>query len=117
MNQKVDPENFYLILGVTPAATQEEIRRRYRQLVKELHPDCNQGRGDEEIRRINEAYEVLSRSRSRSRYDAILFNRLEKGVRSATFSSAFHYEGTRQAYEAYVERIKKRREKEDSNDR
>jgi hypothetical protein len=48
----------YLVLGVSPGIDQEEIRSRYRGLVKELHPDVSGGH-DEELGRIIEAYRVI----------------------------------------------------------
>jgi len=106
--------NFYQVLRLNPRATREEIKRGYRQLVKETHPDCSDGKSGEAIRRINEAYGVLGNVRRRRRYDAMLFHRIENGVRSASsFSNVFSYERTRQAYEAYLERIKERKKRED----
>lgn len=109
-------ENLYQVLGVSPRATQEEIKRRYRQLVKAMHPDCNEGRGEEVIRRINEAYEFLGKAKRRKYYDAMLLHRMENGVRSASsISDVFSYARTKQAYEAYLERIRKRKHQEDPN--
>jgi curved DNA-binding protein CbpA len=105
-----DRENLYQILGVSPRATQEEIRRRYRQLVKEMHPDRNEGEEGEAIRRVNEAHAVLSQVKRRTRYDAVFFHEMRNGVRRASsFSSSFNYERTKRAYEAYLERTKKRK--------
>ena len=110
------PEDFYKVLGVSPRATQEEIKRRYRHLVREIHPDCNQGEGPEGICQINEAYRVLGNLKRRRRYDSMVFHRMENGVRGATsYSDVFNYRRTKQAYEAYLERIKKGKHREDPN--
>ena len=67
-------ENCYQILGVKPEASASEIRRAYRNKVKELHPDKT---GDpataEAFNRVVRAYEVLSDARSRSIFDSSFF--------------------------------------------
>lgn len=64
-----DP-NHYEILEVTPNASQAEIKQAYRRLVKQYHPDTNQQNTDnEQIIRINAAYEVLGDTQSRQFYD------------------------------------------------
>ncbi len=60
--------NYYDILGVSKGASKDEIRRAYRRLAHEYHPD--KGGGDEKkFREINEAYEVLSDDNRRAQYD------------------------------------------------
>jgi len=61
--------NYYQILGVSPKTTLEEIRRRYRALARECHPDCNPGDPEAAIRfrRLAEAYEAIRTARSRPR--------------------------------------------------
>ncbi|MGF1576035.1 MAG: J domain-containing protein [Cyanophyceae cyanobacterium] len=62
----------YQTLGLTTNATSDQIKRAYRQLVKEHHPDVvphlTQG-GEERIRQINAAYEVLKNPSARQAYD------------------------------------------------
>ncbi len=61
---------FYDQLGLPRDATQEEIRRAYRQLVLHLHPDKNVNKGDTELFiDIQQAYERLSDPRKRADYD------------------------------------------------
>ena len=63
----------YETLGVSPAASLDEIKKRYRDLARRHHPDVTRGQGSEErIREINEAYRILSDSSRRSVYDANL---------------------------------------------
>ena len=64
-------EDYYFTLGVREAATAEEIRDAYRALMKQYHPDFNEGspRANERGKRINEAYEVLSDPKKKADYD------------------------------------------------
>jgi len=60
----------YQTLGLTPEATQEEIKRAYRRLAKQYHPDRSEDHNShEKIIAINAAYEVLSNPTLRASYD------------------------------------------------
>jgi DnaJ-class molecular chaperone len=61
-------KDYYLILGVDPGATQEQIHAAYRQQAKELHPDYY-GEDCAPFREIQEAYEVLGDPGRRRKYD------------------------------------------------
>lgn len=61
--------DYYKLLGVSPGANLTEIKRAYRRLARMHHPDLNAQAQDEQIKRLNEAYEVLSDSRKRAAYD------------------------------------------------
>ena len=62
--------DLYDVLGVSKDATEDEIKRAYRKLSKQYHPDINQEVGAEEkFKEIAEAYEVLSDSQKRAAYD------------------------------------------------
>jgi len=64
-------EDLYRILGVARDASQAEIKKVYRQLVHEYHPDTNKNNpaAEEKFKKINAAYSVLSDPEKRARYD------------------------------------------------
>lgn len=61
-------KNYYDILGVSKTATQDEIRKSYRNLCKKYHPDKNKG-DDTKIKEVNEAYAVIGDEEKRKEYD------------------------------------------------
>lgn len=66
MNKK----DYYEVLGVSKTASDEEIKRAFRKLAKQYHPDINKEPGAEEkFKEIGEAYAVLSDPQKRSQYD------------------------------------------------
>mgnify|MGYP000017642611 CR=1 FL=1 len=64
-------KDYYAILGVSREATQEEIKKAYRRLALQYHPDRNPGdkEAEERFKEINEAYAVLSDPEKRAQYD------------------------------------------------
>ena len=64
----------YETLGVSKNATDSEIKKRYRELARELHPDLNHNdkSASENFKKINDAYDVLSDKKSRAKKHILL---------------------------------------------
>jgi len=60
-------EDFYQILGVNQNATQDEIKKTYRKLAVEHHPD--KGGDENKFKKISEAYDTIGDENKRSQYD------------------------------------------------
>jgi curved DNA-binding protein len=69
----MDYKDYYKILGVEKNASVDDIKRAYRKLAKQHHPDKNPGnkQAEEKFKEINEANEVLSDPEKKARYDQI----------------------------------------------
>lgn len=62
------PKDYYEILGIPKTAAEKEIKRAYRRLAHQYHPDKNGG-DDKKFKEINEAYQVLGNREKREQYD------------------------------------------------
>ena len=69
----MDYKDYYKILGVDRKASDDDIRKAYRKLAKQHHPDYNPNnkQAEDRFKEINEAYEVLSDAKKRSHYDQL----------------------------------------------
>lgn len=62
--------NHYEVLGVPRDATKDQIKKAYRKLARELHPDVNPSpEAEERFKQVTHAYEVLSDDQQRDMYD------------------------------------------------
>jgi curved DNA-binding protein len=88
----VEHKDYYRILGVARGASEQEIKRAYRKLARQYHPDVNPGDKQAEARfkQINEAYGVLSDKEKRSKYDRFGpdWQRYEQAVGSGGFQGS-----------------------------
>ena len=64
-------KDFYKVLGVDKKSTPEEIKKKYRSLARDLHPDKTQGDSalEEKFKAVSEAYDILSDPKKRAEYD------------------------------------------------
>ncbi len=89
--------DYYETLGVSRDADREEIKRAYRRLAREYHPDVNKEPGAEErFKEINRAYEVLSEPEARARYD-----RFGEGGASGSFQDLGDMGGFADIFESF----------------
>ena len=100
-------ENYYDILNLNKNATTEEIKKSYRKLAFESHPDRNKDpNANEKFLKISEAYEILKDNEKRKNYDKYFFNNdfslkenVEKQMRDAEHKAE---EYSHMSYEKFV---------------
>ena len=87
-------ENYYDILGVSPSATQKEIKLAYYRLAKKHHPDMNPGdaKAKAKFQQISQAYEVLSDENKRSMYDRGDYQTTYENYGDGSYSADAHSE-------------------------
>ena len=69
----VDYKDYYATLGVSRTASEQDIRKAFRKLARQYHPDVNPDNkaAEAKFKEVNEAYEVLSDPEKRRRYDEL----------------------------------------------
>ena len=62
----------YAVLGVSKSATQDEVKKAYRKLAMQYHPDKNKGdkKAEAKFKEISAAYEILGDAKKRKEYDS-----------------------------------------------
>src|SRR4051812_14131849 len=88
----VQYKDYYATLGVSKSATQDEIRKAFRKLARQHHPDVAKDKKNAEakFKEINEAYEVLGDPEKRQKYDTLGADWEQGGMRQPP-----GWEGTR----------------------
>jgi molecular chaperone DnaJ len=90
----VAAQDFYQVLGVPDTASQEEIKKAYRRLAKQYHPDANpnNAKAAERFKEISEAHTVLSDAEKRAQYDKMrrlgAFDGMPRGTRTGAGAGA-----------------------------
>src|SRR5215204_3734478 len=81
--------DYYSVLGVAKSASDDEIKKSYRKLAMQYHPDRNNGssEAEEKFKEITEAYDVLRDPNKRAAYDRYG----EAGLRGAPGGGGFHH--------------------------
>lgn len=93
------PRDYYEVLGVEREASTTEIKRAFRKLARELHPDVNghDPEAEEKFKEAAEAYEVLSDEERRATYDRFGF----EGLRSGGFPPGGGFNSVEDIFQAF----------------
>lgn len=84
-----DNKDYYQVLGVTKNASPDEIKRAYRKLALQYHPDRNKGKDAEgKFKEVTKAYEILSDSQKKQTYDQFGHAAFEQGAGQGPFGGA-----------------------------
>src|SRR6266513_1925548 len=87
-------QDFYVVLGVQRDASEADIKKAYRKLAMECHPDRNNGdkASEEKFKLVTEAYEVLRDPEKRAAYDRFGHQGAGAGARSTSGFSSMHFD-------------------------
>src|SRR6478735_10005417 len=93
------PRDYYEVLGVQRDATEAEIKKAFRGLARELHPDVNDHdpEAEDKFKEAAEAYEVLSDAERRRTYDAYG----QEGLRSGGFNPGAGFGSIDEIFQAF----------------
>lgn len=83
--------DFYEVLGVDKSASAEDIKKAYRKLAKQYHPDLNKDDDSaaQKFKEINEAYQVLSDDKKRQQYDTFGHDAFNNGAGAGGYGGGF----------------------------
>ena len=96
------PRDYYEVLGIQRGASKDEIKKAFRSLAREYHPDINREEGAEtRFKEINEAYEVLSDDEKRARYDRFGHAGVQGGAAGAGGYGASGFGGFEEIFETF----------------
>ncbi len=97
----MDYKDYYKVLGVSKSSTQDELKKVYRKLAKQYHPDKNKGdkAAEEKFKEISEAYQVVGNEENRKKYDEMGANWKQYDHAGAYSGQQGYYgQGQRQQY-------------------
>ena len=86
-----DKRDFYEVLGLKKGASEADIKKAFRQMAKKYHPDVNPGdkNAEAKFKEVNEAYDILSDSQKRARYDQFGHAGVDPNASAGPFGGGF----------------------------
>src|SRR5436305_10791250 len=90
------PRDYYEVLGVKKGASEDEIKKAYRKLARDFHPDRNPGdkQAEQRFKEVQDAYDLLSDKQKRAQYDRFGFAGPQGGMPEGfNFPGGFHFGG------------------------